>query len=441
MIKAFFYTKKTIFAAVIALCIAVTIVCVEMGSVSAAANTLPSNESIGISYMVYECDTKQTLLKQNTELPADCSLLARLMTCLLILENPSISVTDYISPSENSVSASERYTLLAANQYMVVQLIKSVILCNADNAARLLASHFNPNTEYFVTVMNQKAGELGMKNTYFTNVDGSADKLQRTTVYDMSLFWSYAMANAQFRDIASKPADHIWGETAVLNECRMMTNNVFQNAALTAGAYTVYDSANELGTLLFYMIGKISGNAPSVNLALVITGVPNDSAYDLGNNYIDNVLTNFKKTTLVGKEDLVVTAEIGGGELLLKAGEACYCMMPVDVTDYIENISYHIADKNAAAPGKALSLDELAPPIEEGSVIGTANYLLKDGSIHKVSLVAGNSIRSDSRTINIFYRFIKENTDIFFLISVLVLCELILACAIFFNRLRNRSKS
>ena len=174
MIRAVSYLKNTLKAAA-AICIALLIFCSGGGAVY--ANALPSNESAGGSYMVYECDTKQTLLKQNTELSADCTLLARLMTCLLVLENPSISVTDYITPSEDSVSLSGRNSLFAANQYLVDHLIKSVILCGADNAARLLAKQVNPNTEYFVSLMNQKAGELGMANTYFTNPDGAADQL------------------------------------------------------------------------------------------------------------------------------------------------------------------------------------------------------------------------------------------------------------------------
>lgn len=242
MIRAVSYLKNTLKAAA-AICVALLIFCSGGGAVYAFfANALPSNESAGGSYMVYECDTKQTLLKQNTELSADCTLLARLMTCLLVLENPSISVTDYITPSEDSVSLSGRYSLFAANQYLVDHLIKSVILCGADNAARLLAKQVNPNTEYFVSLMNQKAGELGMANTYFTNPDGAADQLQRTTVSDMSLFWTYAMTNAQFRNAAACSAAHIWGGTAVLNECRMVASSAFPNASLIAGAYTIYDS-------------------------------------------------------------------------------------------------------------------------------------------------------------------------------------------------------
>ena len=92
--------------------------------------SVSAEEAPAVSYMIYECDTKQTLERQNTETPADCSLLARLMTCLLIYENPAVSVTDYVTPTEDSVSLSERYTLLASNHYMVDHLLKAVILCN-----------------------------------------------------------------------------------------------------------------------------------------------------------------------------------------------------------------------------------------------------------------------------------------------------------------------
>ena len=104
-------------------------------------------DTTGISYIIYESDTKQTLEKHNTEVVADCSLLARLMTCLLVYENPSLSVTDYVTPTENSTSLSGRYSLTASNQYMVDHLLKAVILCNADNAARVLAEKVNPNKE------------------------------------------------------------------------------------------------------------------------------------------------------------------------------------------------------------------------------------------------------------------------------------------------------
>ena len=395
-------------------------------------------DATGISYIIYESDTKQTLEKQNIDAAADCSLLSRLMTCLLIYENPAVSVTDYVTPSEDSISVSGRYSLFATNQYMIDHLLKSVILCNADNAARVLAEKINPNKEYFVSLMNQKAIEIGMKNTYFTNPDGTPDELQRTTVYDMSLFWSYAMSNIQFRNAAANPAAHIWGGTAVLNECKLVANNTFANAALTAGANFEYNDVTSLSTTMFYFVSNQTDNTPAVKLTLVISGISAESSFNSGKNFINNIFANYVKTTIVKKSDTIITTTVGKSELVLKANENCYCMVPTDVTDYVENISYNITTNNTddSLPNNALTFDDLDAPIEEGSTIGTVHFLLKDGSVHSVSMVAGNSVHSDYKAINFFYKIIQENTDIFFLISVLVIVEIFLLIAIIVNKLR-----
>ena len=403
-------------------------------------SVMPANaiESPGFSYIIYESDTKQTLEKQNIDVPADCSLLARLMTCLLIYESPAVSVTDYVSPSEDSVSLSGRYSLFASNQYMVDHLLKAVILCNADNAARVLAEKLNPNKEYFVSLMNQKAIEIGMKNTYFTNPDGAPDELQRTTVSDMSLFWAYAMSNVQFRNTAANPAAHIWGGTAVLNECKLVANNTFVNAALTAGAISVYNETDNLSTTMFYFVSNQTDNTPAVRLTLVMTGIPADASYDSGKDFINNIFDNYVKTAIVKKSETVITTRVGKSELLINANETCYCMIPADVSDYVENISYNILSTNAgaAAPENSLTFDDLDAPIEEGTLIGTVNYLLKDGSIHSVGIIAGNSVHSDYKAINFFYKIIQENTDIFVLISVLVIIEISLLIGFIINKLR-----
>lgn len=439
MSKTVFKTKKTIAVAIIMIGIAVSVLLTGICPVSAAEEDSPPAAPAGLSYIVYECDTKQTLLKQNAELTADCSLLARLMTCMLVLENTS--VTYYVTPTQDSTSAYGWYTLQTSNKYTIESLLTAVILCNADNAARELAEYVNPNPSYFVSLMNQKAAELGMSNTYFRNVDGSADTLQRTTAYDMCLFMSYAMTNSQFRAIASNGAAHIWEGIAVINECKMVADNMFKDAITTAGAYSLYDNINKFGTTFFY-INQVSENAPSTQLVLILAGTAGTAAAELGKYYIDTINKTYKKEILVHKDQTVVTTDISGNILYLNASENSYCMKPTDVASYIENVSYNVTYHAASAVpgGKIMSLDELTPPIDEGAVIGTANYILKDGSVHAVTLIAGNSIHSDSRTINTFYKMIKENTDIFILISVLVAFEILLAIIIIISKIRNKSR-
>lgn len=387
----------------------------------------PVNAYSNLSFIVSENETKQTLYRQNVDVPADCSLLSRLMVCLLVYENPSLSITSYVSPSEDSTSSSGRYTLYASNQYMIDYLLKSVILCNADNAVSVLADAINPSREYVVMLMNQKALELGMNNTYFTNVDGSHDELQRTTVYDMSVFWSYAMSNILFRNVASSTATNIWNGTIVLNECAFVASEAFPDAQVTAGTSYVYDTESNYSTILFYYTSKAGTDSPPVKLTMVVSGISDDEAYKLGKNNINEISNNFIKKPLVTKDELITSEIVDDSTLSLLAGGTLYCMMPINTTDYIENISYvYSATNQSYSPSVNNANTMLSAPIKKGTIIGQATYLLKDGSTHTVSLVAGNNIHSGSKTVNMFYKLIQENTDIFILISVLLFLELIL---------------
>lgn len=390
-------------------------------------NNIPSNSYSNLAFIVSENETKQTLYRQNVDVAADCSLLSRLMVCLLVYENPALSITSYISPAEDSVSASGRYALYASNQYMIDYLLKSVILCNADNSAAVLADAINPSREYVIMLMNQKAMELGMNNTYFTNVDGKYDEFQRTTVYDMSIFWSYAMSNVLFRNVASSTAANIWNGTIVLNECAFIASEAFPEAQVTAGTSYVYDTENNYSTILFYYTSKAESDTPPIKLTMVVSGISDDEAYKLGKNNINDISDNFTKKALINKDDIITSETVDNNTLSLISGGTLYCMMPVNTNSYVENISYEYYSANQSYSPSVSNADTiLSAPIEKGTIIGQATYLLKDGSTHTVSLVAGNSIHSGSKTVNMFYKLIQENTDIFILISVLLFLELIL---------------
>ena len=57
------------------------------------------------------------------------------------------------------------------------------------------------NIEDFTTLMNEKAEELGCKNTHFVNPNGEQDESHYSTAYDLSLIAKYAMQNETFRKI------------------------------------------------------------------------------------------------------------------------------------------------------------------------------------------------------------------------------------------------
>ena len=69
----------------------------------------------------------------------------------------------------------------------VKDLFKSIAIASANDAVTALAERVAGTEEKFVEQMNEKAKELGMKNTEFKNPTGLSTKGHLTTAYDMSI--------------------------------------------------------------------------------------------------------------------------------------------------------------------------------------------------------------------------------------------------------------
>ena len=84
-------------------------------------------------------------------------------------------------------------------------LLYATLLKSGADGAYGLGVLISGSEEAYVELMNQKAKDLGLKNTHFTNTTGLDDENQYSTVYDMAIILKYAMNNNKFRNIISTP--------------------------------------------------------------------------------------------------------------------------------------------------------------------------------------------------------------------------------------------
>ena len=85
-------------------------------------------------------------------------------------------------------------------------LLYGLMLRSGNDAALLIAENVGGSVENFVTLMNKKAEELGMKNTKFINPHGLENNKgegNTSTAYDMAILTSYAMQNDEYQKIVS----------------------------------------------------------------------------------------------------------------------------------------------------------------------------------------------------------------------------------------------
>ena len=132
------------------------------------------------SAVLMEASTGKVLFEKNADAALPPASVTKVMTMLLVLEAidaGSISLSDTVRISDYASTMGGSQVYLKAGEEMTVDdLLKSVIVASANDAAVALAEHVCGSEQAFVARMNERAAELGMQNTVFKNTNGLDDE-------------------------------------------------------------------------------------------------------------------------------------------------------------------------------------------------------------------------------------------------------------------------
>ena len=149
----------------------------------------------GKSAVLMDVATGTVLYESNPHDRLAPASVTKVMTMLLIMEavdSGKITMTDTVTASEAAAAKGGSQIYLKAGETMSVSdMLKSIAVSSANDCACAMAEHIAGSEEAFVAQMNQKAAELGMKDTHFVNCtgldDGENAAEHRTSAYDIAL--------------------------------------------------------------------------------------------------------------------------------------------------------------------------------------------------------------------------------------------------------------
>lgn len=124
--------------------------------------------------------------------------ITKVMVALLVLEHKQID--DKVTISERAASVGENSMALSAGEtYTVQDLLYGLFLHSGNDAAEALGESVAGTREQFVKLMNQRAWELGMLNTHYTNPSGlEGDGNMYTTVEDLAILTKFILTKYPF---------------------------------------------------------------------------------------------------------------------------------------------------------------------------------------------------------------------------------------------------
>ena len=159
-----------------------------IGSISATDIGLAKNSE---SAILIEASTGKILFEKEKDKKMAPASMTKIMTMLLAMEaieNGKLNLEDevLISKRAQSMGGTQIYVEAGSN-VKVHDLLKGIGIASANDAAVAIAEKIGGTVENFVNMMNERARDLGCKNTTFKNPHGLDEDGHLTTAYDMAL--------------------------------------------------------------------------------------------------------------------------------------------------------------------------------------------------------------------------------------------------------------
>jgi len=177
---------KKIFITLIVVCL------LPITNVKALDNDVTPNARAAI---LIEANSKQVLYDKNSSEKLYPASTTKIMTMILMFEairDKKLSFEDKITTSKYAASMGGSQVYLEQGESMSLKdMFKSIAIASANDASVAVAEHIAGNIDKFVTMMNDKAKELNLKNTHFKNATGLHDDDHYTCAHDLALMAAY----------------------------------------------------------------------------------------------------------------------------------------------------------------------------------------------------------------------------------------------------------
>ncbi len=349
------------------------------------------------SVILIESSSGRIFYEKNAHEQKYPASITKIMTALIALERGNLDTI--VTASQNAVYSIERGSsnigILTGEEISLRELLLGLLVSSANEAANIIAEHIAGSVGEFALLMNQKAIELGAKNTNFVNPNGLHSDNQYTTAYDMALISKYAMTIPEFRDMTNTDY-YIMQPTNKYKEVRYLSNSNHLINRHRSSAYRSYLYSPAIGIKTGYTSKSnhtIVAAAEKKGMELI--AVVLDSKQENGNNYsyIDAIelfefaFNNYSMKTIVKPGNIIEEVNVSNAKnnkiLRLVAKEPMKALLPN---------GYKAEDIN-----KALKLKpDIIAPIQKGDILGIAEYTYKGDVVGNVELMSNQNISRDS---------------------------------------------
>lgn len=259
------------------------------------------------SSIVMDIDSGRILYSKNPKEKRLIASTTKILTAIVTLENANLEKNVEIGEEVLKMYGTNIYVEVG-EKMKIKDLLYGLLLRSGNDASVALAVAVSKNEEDFVKLMNQKAEEIGMKDSTFSNPHGLDEETKNySTAYDMALLSKYAYQNKTYRKISqTKKYVLSTGEKTYLwyNRNKLLSNYEY----CTGGKNGYTPSAGK----------TLVTTASKDNLNLTIVSLNDSDIYNNHENLYEKVFSKYKNYTIVDKDEFEIDKSFYEGKPYLK---------------------------------------------------------------------------------------------------------------------------
>lgn len=343
--------------------------------------------SIGIEAphaVLMEASTGTILYEKDAHIAVPPASVTKIMTMLLIfeaLEENKIKLEDMVTVSEKAASMGGSQVFLEPNEQQTVDtMLKCIAVASANDACVAMAEFVSGSEDAFVNKMNERAKELGMKNTMFKNCNGLDEEGHVISAYDVAVMSRELLTNhPQVHDYCT-----IWMDTIVHHTAKgsqefglSNTNKLIRQYEYSTGLKT--GSTSEAG----FCVSATAKKCDMELIAVIMNGETSKSRFLDATTLLNYGYANYQiyLDTDAQRENLnTMTVKSGvEAEVPLKyEKDFAFLLMNGESLTSIE--------KRLRLP------EELQAPVEINQTVGTLEYYHGDKKLGEINVIAEKSV-------------------------------------------------
>lgn len=377
--------KKVLYRSVLsALCCALLVaLLIPVFACATATFNISSREALLMS------EDGQILFEKNAAEKRPIASMTKIMTLLCVydaVDQGKISLDDNVVVSERAASMGGSQVFLdAKGVYKAEELVKSVIVCSANDSCVALAEHISGSVENFVDSMNEKAAALNLEATHFENCTGLPHISQFSCAKDVAVMLSRLIQYPHYFSCAN-----IWTEDFHHPDGRVTgmtnTNKLVRFYEGCDGGKTGY--TNEA----MHCLAATAKRGDTRIISVVVGASDSKTRFKEVSDMFNYAFANYQNKVYLDVDSKLDNVAVDGGKQSYAEAapsRKLFAFGKKGSDDYTLQIEYDSV---------------LKAPVAEGQKLGVARLVDKNGSVtDEIDLVAKYAVQAKT-----YWDYVKE---------------------------------